>query len=171
MLIELKKLVTEQKELDNKIFKKTKSSYKKNQNQRRLWLLVEIGNLANHTKEFKFWKSAQVKDKIAILDAFAKVLHLTLSFLIQYEEEKKEDEVKYTYDLKPQKQQPSSLIISKRFLELYGLAKEMEDRWACETFTDKLITLFSLMQLEYKDLIKAYYKVHALILKRVEEDI
>ncbi|MDC4163680.1 dUTPase [Mycoplasma sp. T363T] len=174
MLLDLEKLIEEQAELDNKIFKITKSSYKKNQKQRRLWLAVEIGNLANVTKSYKFWKDEQDLNRPEVLEACAIVLHLSLSFLIQFKseiDESKKSELNYVVDVKPQKQKPSSLIASKRFLELYELCLSMEDWWSCQKFIDELLTLISLMRLNFKELIKEYFRVSNVILERVNEDI
>ncbi|AFP75944.1 dUTPase [Mycoplasmoides gallisepticum] len=174
MLLDLEKLIEKQAELDTIIFKKTKSSYKKNQKQRRLWLAVEIGNLAKQIEAYKFWKNGPKEDDHAILEACANVLHLSLSFLIQFKTEIDQDkktELNFVFDVKQQKQKPSSLIASKRFLELYELCLSMEDWWSCQKFIDELLTLISLMRLNFNDLFKEYIRQSANILKRIDEDI
>lgn len=82
VIIDWNKFLEGQKKLDSYIFDLKKTSYLETSNERLLALVVELNELANSSKVFKFW-SLKDGDKAHMLDEFADVLHFILSFFIE----------------------------------------------------------------------------------------
>lgn len=79
MDIELKDLYLKQAELDKTIAENHNVDYPSTQKRRSLALLVELGELANTTRCFKFWSNKGPESKERILDEYADGLHFILS--------------------------------------------------------------------------------------------
>ena len=79
MRCDLSDLYEKQKELDLEIANNHHISYETTHNKRILALLVEVGELANATRTFKFWSNKGPEEKERILDEYADGLHFLLS--------------------------------------------------------------------------------------------
>ncbi|MCD3234300.1 hypothetical protein G8V06_09370 [Clostridium botulinum D/C] len=79
--MELKKFLEMQKELDKAIAKRHfgKVDQKEFLSKRILALNVEVGELANATRCFKYWSTKKPESKERILDEYADVMHFWLS--------------------------------------------------------------------------------------------
>ncbi|EGO86230.1 hypothetical protein G8S49_11255 [Clostridium botulinum C] len=79
--MELKKFLEMQKKLDAVIVEKHygKIEQKEFLNERLLGLHVEVSELANATRCFKYWSTKEPESKERILDEYADVMHLWLS--------------------------------------------------------------------------------------------
>ncbi|WP_085829043.1 dUTPase [Clostridium massiliodielmoense] len=79
--MELKKFLEMQKKLDAAIVEKHygKIEQKEFLNERLLALNVEVGELANATRCFKYWSTKGPESKERILDEYADVMHFWLS--------------------------------------------------------------------------------------------
>ena len=78
-MINLVELFAKQKELDLSIAKKRGVGLEETLNERALAFLVELGELANETRCFKYWSSKGPSPKERILDEYADGLHFLLS--------------------------------------------------------------------------------------------
>lgn len=83
MIIELKKLFIEQEMLDKEILLKHNLNYEDTYKKRILAFTVELSELANATRCFKFWSNKESEEKARIIDEFADGLHFILSIGIQ----------------------------------------------------------------------------------------
>lgn len=83
MDIELKDLYLKQAELDKTIAINHNIDYPSTHKRRTLALLVELGELANTTRCFKFWSNKGPESKERILDEYADGLHFILSLGIE----------------------------------------------------------------------------------------
>lgn len=79
MKINIKELYDLQRDLDVEIAKNHNVSYESTHSKRLLALIVEIGELANETRCFKFWSSKGPSPKERIMDEYADGLHFLLS--------------------------------------------------------------------------------------------
>ena len=79
MNIQLKPLVNEQAKLDAHIQSQHQVTYQTTREKRILALLVEVGEMINETKTFKFWSKKPSAEKPIILDEYADGLHFLLS--------------------------------------------------------------------------------------------
>lgn len=77
-MLDLQKLLDMQKELDKTIFNNSRITEYPLEKVK-LALLVELGELANEVKCFKYWKKHKEINKERILDEFADCLHFALS--------------------------------------------------------------------------------------------
>lgn len=75
-LLQLFKL---QKELDDRIAKEHDLQPKKLLKEKMLALLVEIGELANETRCFKYWSNKPASEREVILEEYVDGLHFILS--------------------------------------------------------------------------------------------
>ncbi len=78
-MIELKELYRLQGELDARIASNHKTSYEKTTDDRLMALIVEIGELANETRCFKYWSNKGPSPREVLLDEYADGMHFLLS--------------------------------------------------------------------------------------------
>ncbi|UUD35692.1 dUTP diphosphatase [Mycoplasmopsis caviae] len=90
----LSKIFTMQKELDEAITARNDINAKASKNKIRefhymklLALLVETAEFANEVQTFKYWKATKEVDKDKALEEFADILHFVGSFAYQYDVE------------------------------------------------------------------------------------
>jgi dimeric dUTPase (all-alpha-NTP-PPase superfamily) len=81
--VQLEKLFQMQKELDSHIEEKHQLENEDLFNRKVLALLVEIGELANETRCFKFWSVKPSSEKEVILEEFVDGVHFILSLGIE----------------------------------------------------------------------------------------
>lgn len=79
MSVNLKELYGFQAELDKEIHKNHKESYESTHEKRLLALIVELGELANETRCFKFWSNKGPSAKQIVMDEYADGMHFLLS--------------------------------------------------------------------------------------------
>ncbi len=72
-------LYAEQRALDEAIFARHAVSYDATREKRLLALYVEVGELANATRTFKFWSEKPSEPREAVLEEYADGLHFLLS--------------------------------------------------------------------------------------------
>ena len=85
MICVLTDLYKKQKELDLEIANNHHVTYEETKEKRLLALLVELGELANATRAFKFWSFKPSESKERVLDEFADGLHFLLSLGLAYD--------------------------------------------------------------------------------------
>jgi dimeric dUTPase (all-alpha-NTP-PPase superfamily) len=83
MMIDLKLMLAEQAKLDAHIQQQHQVTYASTREKRLLALLVEVGEMINETKTFKFWSKKPSAEKPIILDEYADGLHFLLSLSIE----------------------------------------------------------------------------------------
>jgi dimeric dUTPase (all-alpha-NTP-PPase superfamily) len=88
MNFELTPLLAEQAKLDAHIQQQHQVSYASTREKRILALLVEVGEMINETKTFKFWSTKPSAEKPIILDEYADGLHFLLSLSIEVQSRK-----------------------------------------------------------------------------------
>ncbi len=79
MKIDFIELFKKQKELDLEIQEKHDVTYENTMTRRSLALFVEIGELANATRCFKYWSYKPSESKERVMDEYADGLHFLLS--------------------------------------------------------------------------------------------
>lgn len=98
--VNIKELYSLQANLDQEIADKHNVTYESTHSRRLLALIIEIGELANETRCFKYWSNKGPSAKEVVMDEFADGLHFLLSLGIplnankfDYEITKSEDEL------------------------------------------------------------------------------
>lgn len=78
-MLDLKPLYELQKSLDEEIANNHHVTYSSTHEQRLLALIVELGELANETRCFKYWSNKPSSPKEIVMDEYADGLHFLLS--------------------------------------------------------------------------------------------
>ncbi|MFV0424792.1 MAG: dUTP diphosphatase [Bacilli bacterium] len=78
-MLNLLEIVDLQKKLDDSIHNKHQKTYEETFRHRKLALLVELGELANEVRSFKYWSIKPASPNEVILEEFVDCLHFTVS--------------------------------------------------------------------------------------------
>ena len=150
MKMDLTELFKKQTELDEVIAKNHNVSYASTRDRRIMALIVEIGELANATRCFKYWSNKGSEEKEIVLDEYADGLHFFLSLGIDIKTSKTSyNRTKHFLDL------------TRQFHEVYHridvFYKKQDDASYIKAF-QSFLNLLPLLGYRWKDLEKAYYK-------------
>lgn len=152
------KLFATQKKLDDYIEKNNSLQNKDLFDEKVLALIVELGELANETRSFKFWSKNKTLDKLAILEEYIDGVHFILSLGL---------EKNYTFEGGPSPVEGRS--ISEQFLLLYELIISFKNNPSEEnyhTLFSNYLTLGNLLQLTAEQLQEAYFEKNEVNFKR-----
>lgn len=86
MILETKDLFIMQDALDTRIFEQHHITREETHRRRMLALLVEVGELANETRCFKFWSTKASSEKGVVLEEYVDGIHFLLSLGIDLQE-------------------------------------------------------------------------------------
>lgn len=129
--------------------------------QRKLALAVEVAELANEVKCFKYWSLKKGDDKQKIGEEFADVLHFALSHAIFLNSKKSEYSISgKIYDKKE---------LSSLFLKLLELASKLLNAWECEEFLSILFELSPSLDLSIDDIFNFYKNKNDINLQRQKD--
>lgn len=160
--IVLDELFKAQAELDKTIADNHHITYESTRHRRIMACLVEIGELANATRCFKYWSNKGKEDDEIVLDEFADGLHFFLSLGVDIKTSKK------TYNLTKHMDN-----LSDQFLEVYHrldvFRKKQDDVSYIKAF-QAFLNLLPLMGYRWKKLEEAYYKKLGVNYKRQENN-
>ena len=148
--IELEELFQAQGQLDQRIAEEHHVSYQSTRDRRIMALIVEIGELANATRCFKYWSNKGSEDKSIVLDEYADGLHFFLSLGIDIKTDKK------VYHLTKHQED-----LTKQFHLIYHnidvFYKKQDDKSYIRAF-QSFLNLLPLLGYRWKELKDAYYK-------------
>ena len=130
-------------------------------------LLVEVGELANETKCFKFWREDKTTKRDRILEETSDVFHFILSLVIAC---KVEDEIMYDFDEIDRREENTT----KHFLILYNNIALFnmglnDDRVGLQSVMNAFIKLCHNLGITRQDLREQYLKKNEINLKRQEQ--
>lgn len=147
----LTKLFEMQRELDTRIEKLHNLESSELFSKKTLALLVELGELANETRCFKFWSLKAPSEKTVILDEFADGMHFILSLGILLKAENQIDLSSEKFlDNEP----------TEQFLKVYQLISELNVNRSIEKLNEVFVAYLDLGKLlgfSDKDVEKAYF--------------
>ena len=148
--IELEELFKAQAELDATIAKNHNISYATTRHRRIMACLVEIGELANATRCFKYWSNKGPDSDDVVLAEFADGLHFFLSLGVDIKTSKR------SYNLTKHMDNATD-----QFLEVYHrldqYRKKQDDKTYIKAF-QSFLNLLPLLGYRWKQLREAYYK-------------
>ncbi|MBR0439353.1 MAG: dUTP diphosphatase [Bacilli bacterium] len=146
----LDELFLAQKELDATIAKNHNISYETTRHRRIMACLVEIGELANATRCFKYWSNKGKESDDIVLDEYADGLHFLLSLGIDIKTSKKSYNITKHQD-----------NLTDQFLEIYHrldeFRKKQDDKTYIRAF-QSFLNLLPLLGYRWASLRKAYFK-------------
>lgn len=146
--INLAKLYDLQADLDKEIAKNHGCTYESTHEKRLLALIIEIGELANETRCFKFWSNKGPSPKEITMDEYADGLHFFLSLGIPLKTEKME------YELSKNEGE-----LTLQFHEVYRLIVDLKEHYDLAHYTKALQYFLNIvLSLGYhaEDITKAY---------------
>ena len=118
MNVNLKELYALQGELDAEIAANHHVTYESTHSRRLLALIVELGELANETRCFKYWSNKGPSPKEVVMDEYADGLHFLLSLGIPLKVKK------FDYELNKNKED-----LTNQFHHMYALANALNDHY------------------------------------------
>lgn len=148
MKINLNELYELQAGLDAEIAKNHGITYESTRHKRALALIVEIGELANETRCFKFWSNKGPSPKEIIMDEYADGIHFLLSLGIMLKTTKMEYEL-----VKNEKE------LTLQIHEVYKAAVELEENYDLIHYVDcfqKYLNLALSIDMDVNDIINSY---------------
>lgn len=143
-MVNLKELYSLQAELDAEIAANHNVTYESTHSRRLLALLVELGELANETRCFKYWSNKGPSPKEIVMDEYADGLHFLLSLGIPLHIDI------YDYSLFKNKED-----LTNQFHRMYELANRLNSDYSKANYAEAM----------------QYYLNMALSLNMSEEDI
>ncbi|MEH7274321.1 dUTP diphosphatase [Neobacillus vireti] len=120
-------------------------------NRKVLALLVELGELANETRCFKFWSVKPSSEKSVILEEYVDGVHFILSLGIECKFQK----LDYTLDL-----EPTTVSTTEQFLLIYekvNAFKNSKNERDFKTLLQSYLQLGGLLGISYDEMEKAYF--------------
>ncbi|MEG0095447.1 MAG: dUTP diphosphatase [Erysipelotrichaceae bacterium] len=123
MKLYVKDLYEMQDELDQRIFDEHGITRVETMNRRMLALLIEIGELANETRCFKFWSNKGASSKDVVLEEYADGIHFLLSLGIDLKD--KENEIEMV---------ALDGELSDAFLMIYDMANELSRHFSLTNY-------------------------------------
>ena len=160
MKVNLKELYSLQAGLDQEIAEKHNVTYASTHSKRLLALIVEIGELANETRCFKYWSLKGPSPKAVVMDEFADGLHFLLSLGIPLKT------TKFEYEIKKQNKE-----LTLQIHDVYKAAIALLDNYDLEHYVDcfqKYLNLTPDLGMSEQDIIDSYKAKLSVNYKRQE---
>lgn len=149
--MQLEKLFRMQRGLDQHIEEKHGLQNEDLFDRKVLALLVELGELANETRCFKFWSIKLSSEKSVVLEEYVDGVHFILSLGIECEFQN----LDFNLDL-----EPSTVSTTEQFLLIYQLVDKFRDSRSSSDFKTLLtsyLQLGALLGISYEEMEKAYF--------------
>lgn len=162
--MQLAKLFKMQQALDHHIEVKHELQNEDLFNRKVLALLVELGELANETRCFKFWSIKPSSEKSVVLEEFVDGVHFILSLGIECEFQN----LQYTIT-----DEPSAVNVSEQFLLIYEQVSNFKNNKNVDSFKSLLesyIQLGALLGITYEEMEEAYFKKNEVNYQRQQND-
>lgn len=150
MILNIKPLLDEQAKLDAHIQQQHHVNYQSTREKRILALLVEVGEMINETKTFKFWSTKPSAAKPIILDEYADGLHFLLSLSIEIQSQKMD------YEIEPFKGSLTEATIAV-FQAIVDLSRSFTIQHV-ETAFQLYLNLSPLLEVQTTEIVDAYFK-------------
>jgi dimeric dUTPase (all-alpha-NTP-PPase superfamily) len=149
--MQLEKLFRMQQALDQHIEEKHELQNEDLFARKVLALLVELGELANETRCFKFWSIKPSSEKSVILEEYVDGIHFILSLGIECGFQN----LDYTLDM-----EPSIASTTEQFLLIYQKVSKFKDSkndLDFKTLLQSYLQLGNLLEISYEEMEKAYF--------------
>ena len=148
MIIDFEPLFKKQLELDLDIQKRHNVTYEETLERRFLSLYVEIGELANATRCFKYWSNKPSEPRERVMDEFADGLHFLLSLGVALNIKNKCFEQKETKE-----------DLSNLFVKMYGVIDELHNKKNEDTYQktfETFLLIASKLDMNIDDIFASY---------------
>lgn len=150
MLIDLTDIFQMQIKLDNDIHTKHGVSYHSVIQEIKLALLVELGELANEIRSFKFWSTKLPSEKKVILEEYVDGIHFLTSMCIR-------EKISGQFEIPNIKPIHDKLAITKFFNNLFDLSNKLDTPSDIIHWYQKYLELGYLLGFDVNDIKNAYH--------------
>jgi len=159
-MLKIKDLALKQKELDIFVHKNNNTDFKTTYKLREIALFVEIGELANEIRSFKFWAAKQKSNKLILLEEYSDCLHFLLSL---------GNDLEFDWDLielnpKFEKQSINELLLNI-FLQTSNFVQSNSKKDFLILFK-KFLVLKTYLYFTNKEVFNSYYQKHSINITR-----
>ncbi|MDR0545397.1 MAG: dUTP diphosphatase [Mycoplasmataceae bacterium] len=163
MLINLNDIFETQKILDATIHKKHQVSYKKVFAELKLALLVELGELANEVRSFKFWSIKLASEKKIILEEYVDGIHFITSICIYLK-------VGSSLQIKlPRAATYTKKQITNTINKLFSLACNLTTKQKVKKYYEQYLSLAFMLGFNFEDIKHAYFRKNQINFQRQKE--
>lgn len=148
MKLHIKELLEEQQRLDDEILRIHHLTRKETIQRRVLAFLVELSELANETRSFKFWSTKGMNTQAIILEEYVDGLHFILSMGLDLQE----DEMIVEAD-------ENNLDVNELLISLYQMSIQLFDDYSYLQYRSLFALYLSLgecLKISDEDLYSAY---------------
>jgi dimeric dUTPase (all-alpha-NTP-PPase superfamily) len=155
--LDLKKIFAMQSELNMRIIREHNLEGVSLSKERRLAFLVELGELANETRCFKYWSNRPPSEKNIILEEYVDGLHFVLSIGLELSIA----EVKLANEVELQTKM-DKLELNELFLSLYQIGAKRLSVEEFEKFFEDFLCLGVKLGFTFAEIEKAYLDKNAI---------
>lgn len=149
----IERLFAMQNDLNTRIVKEHNLGERSLSNERMLAFLVELGELANETRCFKYWSTRPPSEKEIILEEYVDGLHFVLSIGL----EKNYTDINMPEAVKLQDKM-DKIELTKVFLTLYQWGSKPLSKKEFEMFFEDFLGLGIKLGFSFDDIEAAYFK-------------
>lgn len=149
MILKTIDLYEMQERLDEHIFEQHQLLRSETSKRRILALLVELGELANETRCFKFWSTKGSSEKHVVLEEYVDGIHFLLSIGIDLD-----------HCMKEIKAQDVHKDLSEMFMDVYELSVALRKDASAERYEQLFsyyLTIANALQFSAEDIRSAYF--------------
>lgn len=164
MKIDLTKIFDMQRELDKEIHTKHNVSYRTINRELKLALIVELAELANEIRSFKFWSTKGPSPKETILEEYVDGIHFITSICIRYMVSPKWEVKRYLNKYTDPKQ------ITKAFVWLFRQTCNINTAWKARYWYMNYLKFGFRLGFSMQDIIDAYMKKNKVNHKRQKDN-
>ncbi|XQP55282.1 MAG: dUTP diphosphatase [Mycoplasmoidaceae bacterium] len=164
MKIDLTKVFDKQRQLDKEIHAKHNVSYRTINRELKLALLVELGELANEIRSFKFWSKKGPAPHNVILEEYVDCMHFITSICIRFIVSPKFEIKRYVNKYQNPKE------ITKAFVWLFRKTCNINTAWKARYWYMNFLKFGFRLGFSMEEILKAYEKKNAVNHKRQNEN-
>lgn len=163
MQLKLDDIIESQKILDQTIQVRHNTSYEKTLAELKLALFVELGELANEVRSFKFWSIKPPSSKEIILEEYVDGIHFISSLAIAA---KANNEFFLPENIPVLGKKELTLIFNKLFSQMHTL----NNPHGIHNWFHEYLVLGYHLGFNYDDIYQAYFKKNQINFKRQQEN-
>lgn len=149
MLVDLTDIFKMQVKLDNDIHNNRGVNYQTVINEIKLALLVELGELANEVRCFKFWSNKNASEKKVILEEYVDGIHFITSMCIR-------ENVESKFNIQDIKSINDKKILTKLFNELFENANDLTSSKNIKSWYEQYLELGCALGFNINEIKNAY---------------
>lgn len=152
MKVDLKPIFDEQRKLDKEIHEKHHVSYRTINRELKLALIVELGELANEIRSFKFWSNNNQMNRARVLEEYVDGIHFITSICIRYIVSPKFDVKRYLNKYQDPKE------ITKAFVWLFRKTCNINTAWKARYWYMNYLKFGFRLGFSMQEIQEAYFK-------------